>query len=119
MTQKDIRRLFPCDNSMVVVIDDRADVWSWSPNLIKVHPCKYLDHVKQITKIIYLTFLKKFFFTDDFFVGIGDINDTYLPKVSFIIIYYQIIFTNFYLFMMLFLETSSTNFNSYGDCFRR
>ncbi|CAB4406829.1 unnamed protein product [Rhizophagus irregularis] len=55
MTQKDIRRLFPCDNSMVVVIDDRADVWSWSPNLIKVHPY-------------------------DFFVGIGDINDTYLPK---------------------------------------
>jgi len=25
---------------MVVIIDDRADVWEWSPNLIKVIPCK-------------------------------------------------------------------------------
>ncbi|CAI2168649.1 3163_t:CDS:10, partial [Funneliformis geosporum] len=57
MTEKNIRRLFPCDDSMVVVIDDRADVWTWSPNLIKVHPY-------------------------DFFVGIGDINDTYLPKTK-------------------------------------
>ncbi|CAJ0632725.1 20405_t:CDS:10 [Entrophospora sp. SA101] len=55
ITQKNIRRLFPCNDYMVVVIDDRADVWGWSPNLIKVQPY-------------------------DFFVGIGDINDTYLPK---------------------------------------
>jgi len=41
---------------MVVIIDDRADVWEWSPNLIKVRPY-------------------------DFFVGIGDINSTFLPKV--------------------------------------
>lgn len=40
MTQKTIERLFPCDTSMVVVIDDRADVWQYSPNLVKVHPCK-------------------------------------------------------------------------------
>ncbi|GMG41872.1 unnamed protein product [Ambrosiozyma monospora] len=39
---------------MVVVIDDRGDVWNWSPNLIKVIPY-------------------------DFFVGIGDINSSYLP----------------------------------------
>ncbi|CAG8760872.1 11110_t:CDS:2, partial [Cetraspora pellucida] len=38
INQKTIRRLFPCDDSMVVAIDDRADVWGWSPNLIKVHP---------------------------------------------------------------------------------
>ena len=25
---------------MVVIIDDRADVWEWSPNLVKVIPCK-------------------------------------------------------------------------------
>ncbi|CAG8610683.1 19525_t:CDS:10 [Cetraspora pellucida] len=55
ITQKTIRRLFPCDDSMVVAIDDRADVWGWSPNLIKVHPY-------------------------DFFVGIGDINDTRFSK---------------------------------------
>jgi RNA polymerase II subunit A-like phosphatase len=40
LTQKSLQRLFPCDTSMVVIIDDRADVWEWSPNLIKVIPCK-------------------------------------------------------------------------------
>jgi len=50
---KSIQRLFPCDQSMVVVIDDRADVWCWSENLIKVQPY-------------------------NFFVGIGDINNTTL-----------------------------------------
>ncbi|KAG8941759.1 Carboxy-terminal domain (CTD) phosphatase [Tulasnella sp. 419] len=40
---------------MVVVIDDRADVWQYSPNLVKVIPY-------------------------DFFVGIGDINASFLPK---------------------------------------
>ncbi|THH02377.1 hypothetical protein EW145_g6760 [Phellinidium pouzarii] len=57
LTQKSLRRLFPCDTSMVVIIDDRADVWEWSPNLIKVVPY-------------------------DFFVGIGDINSNFLPKVD-------------------------------------
>eukprot|EP00158_Paraphelidium_tribonemae_P008161 Partr_v1_DN28498_c3_g1_i2_m41672 putative RNA polymerase II len=37
-TQKSIQRLFPCDDSMVMVVDDRADVWNWSENLIKVRP---------------------------------------------------------------------------------
>ncbi|KAJ3101412.1 RNA polymerase II [Phlyctochytrium bullatum] len=47
---KRIQRLFPCDQSMVVVVDDRADVWQWPPNLVRVRPY-------------------------DFFVGIGDINE--------------------------------------------
>lgn len=50
ITRKKIERLFPCDTSMVVVIDDRADVWDWSPNLIKVFPY-------------------------EFFYGVGDINN--------------------------------------------
>ncbi len=41
VTRKKLERLFPCDTSMVVVIDDRADVWEWSPNLIKVVPCTF------------------------------------------------------------------------------
>lgn len=41
LTQKSLQRLFPCDTSMVVIIDDRADVWEWSPNLVKVIPCRY------------------------------------------------------------------------------
>ncbi|KAG5642167.1 hypothetical protein DXG03_003528 [Asterophora parasitica] len=57
LTQKSLQRLFPCDTSMVVIIDDRADVWEWSPNLLKVIPY-------------------------DFFVGIGDINSTFLPKLE-------------------------------------
>jgi RNA polymerase II subunit A-like phosphatase len=44
------------DTKMVVIIDDRADVWPKNrPNLIKVHPY-------------------------DFFLGIGDINSSFLPK---------------------------------------
>lgn len=57
LTQKSLQRLFPVDTSMVVIIDDRADVWEWSPNLVKVIPY-------------------------DFFVGIGDINSAFLPKLD-------------------------------------
>lgn len=39
-TKKDIRRIFPCDDKTVLVVDDRADIWSWSPNLIPIVPCK-------------------------------------------------------------------------------
>lgn len=40
MTHKSLERLFPCETNMVVIIDDRADVWDGSPNLLKVIPCK-------------------------------------------------------------------------------
>ena len=39
-TSKNLKRLFPTDQSMVVVIDDRQDVWGDCPNLLKVVPCK-------------------------------------------------------------------------------
>lgn len=55
LTAKNLQRLFPVDTKMVVIIDDRGDVWKWSENLIKVTPY-------------------------DFFVGIGDINSSFLPK---------------------------------------
>ncbi|KAJ5239490.1 hypothetical protein N7468_004109 [Penicillium chermesinum] len=55
LTAKNLQRLFPVDTKMVVIIDDRGDVWRWNPNLIKVTPY-------------------------DFFVGIGDINSSFLPK---------------------------------------
>lgn len=57
MNAKSLHRLFPVDTKMVAIIDDRGDVWQWSPNLIKV--VQY-----------------------DFFVGIGDINSSFLPKVE-------------------------------------
>lgn len=55
LTAKNLHRLFPVDTKMVVIIDDRGDVWRWNPNLIKVSPY-------------------------DFFVGIGDINSSFLPQ---------------------------------------
>lgn len=55
LTAKNLQRLFPVDTKMVVIIDDRGDVWKWNPNLVKVSPY-------------------------DFFVGIGDINSSFLPK---------------------------------------
>lgn len=55
LVAKDLQRIFPVDTSMVVVIDDRADVWNWNANLIKVTPFS-------------------------FFIGIGDINSSFLPK---------------------------------------
>ena len=63
---------------MVVIIDDRADVWEWSPNLIKVIPCGLTLRPHQYMRI-YLTFLV---LVDDFFVGIGDINSAFLPKIT-------------------------------------
>lgn len=55
MIAKNLTRIFPVDTKMVVIIDDRADVWKWSPNLLRVTAF-------------------------DFFVGIGDINAGFLPK---------------------------------------
>lgn len=55
LTAKNLQRLFPVDTKMVVIIDDRGDVWRWNPNLIRVHPY-------------------------EFFVGIGDINSSFLPQ---------------------------------------
>jgi RNA polymerase II subunit A-like phosphatase len=55
-TQKRLERLFPVDTKMVVIIDDRADVWPYNrTNLIKVNPF-------------------------DFWKGTGDINSSFLPK---------------------------------------
>ena len=62
---------------MVVIIDDRADVWEWSPNLVKVIPCGF--RICSLSVRIYLTFLAP---VDEFFVGIGDINSAFLPKIA-------------------------------------
>lgn len=40
LSSKSLTRLFPTDQSMVVVIDDRSDVWDDCPNLVKVVPCE-------------------------------------------------------------------------------
>lgn len=55
LVAKNLQRLFPVDTKMIVIIDDRGDVWNWNDNFVKVTPY-------------------------DFFVGIGDINSSFLPK---------------------------------------
>ncbi|KAK4179568.1 hypothetical protein QBC36DRAFT_70494 [Triangularia setosa] len=56
MYSKSLQRLFPVSTNMVVIIDDRSDVWPHNrPNLVKVTPY-------------------------EFFKGIGDINASFLPK---------------------------------------
>lgn len=57
MSSKSLVRLFPYDQSMVAIIDDRSDVWGDCPNLVKVVPY-------------------------DFFIGIGDINGAFLPPTQ-------------------------------------
>lgn len=52
---KSLHRLFPNNPGMVVIIDDRADVWSYSPYLVRVP-------------------------VFNFFPGAGDINASFLPK---------------------------------------
>ena len=69
---KSLKRLFPSDQSMVVIIDDRADIWNWSPHLVKVIPCA--------TFYPRLCCLRLTQPLDEFFVGTGDINSATLPK---------------------------------------
>ncbi|XP_015782748.1 RNA polymerase II subunit A C-terminal domain phosphatase [Tetranychus urticae] len=52
-----LKALFPCGDSLVCIIDDRQDVWNFSPNLIAVKPYFY-------------------------FKNTGDINSPYKPKES-------------------------------------
>lgn len=52
---KSLHRLFPTNTDMVVIIDDRADIWHYSPNLVRVP-------------------------VFNFFPGAGDINASFLPK---------------------------------------
>ncbi|KAL9539590.1 hypothetical protein MBANPS3_010175 [Mucor bainieri] len=48
LTKKRLDRLFPADQSKVVVLDDRADVWDYSPNLIQIKPYEYFAGVGDI-----------------------------------------------------------------------
>ncbi|EME27327.1 RNA polymerase II subunit A C-terminal domain phosphatase [Galdieria sulphuraria] len=52
MNRKSLRRIFPCDDSMVIIVDDREDVWmdhnqgEMVPNLIRAKP--YLFFVQDV-----------------------------------------------------------------------
>ena len=42
------RALFPCGDAMVCIIDDREDVWHFSPNLIHVKPYRFFQGTADI-----------------------------------------------------------------------
>ncbi|KAI7899351.1 uncharacterized protein BX663DRAFT_521402 [Cokeromyces recurvatus] len=48
MTKKRLERLFPSDQTKVIVLDDRADVWDYSPNLIQIKPYEYFAGIGDI-----------------------------------------------------------------------
>jgi RNA polymerase II subunit A-like phosphatase len=58
---KNLTRLFYQNTAMVVIIDDRADVWQYSPHLVRVP-------------------------VFNFFLGAGDINAAFLPKQQELVI---------------------------------
>ncbi len=39
MNFKNLQRIFPVDDTMVMIVDDRVDVWGACKNLIKIEPC--------------------------------------------------------------------------------
>jgi len=55
MNSKNLTRLFPWDNTMVVVVDDREDVWvsngQPSPNLVKIEPFHYFDTHREVNEL--------------------------------------------------------------------
>jgi len=42
------RALFPCGDGMVCIIDDREDVWHFSPNLVHVKPYRFFQGTADI-----------------------------------------------------------------------
>jgi len=45
--EKSLERLFPVDDSMVVIVDDR-DVWSGSPNLLTCEPFHFFHGMHEV-----------------------------------------------------------------------
>ncbi|CAB3407788.1 unnamed protein product [Caenorhabditis bovis] len=45
---KNLKALFPCGEKLVVIIDDRADVWMYSEALIQIKPYRFFKEVGDI-----------------------------------------------------------------------
>jgi hypothetical protein len=43
-----LKSLFPCGDTMVVILDDREDVWQGAPNLVRVTPYVYFAGVPDV-----------------------------------------------------------------------
>mmetsp|Transcript_6827 Transcript_6827/g.9443 ORF Transcript_6827/g.9443 Transcript_6827/m.9443 type:complete len:542 (-) Transcript_6827:63-1688(-) len=57
MNFKNLQQIFPCDDTMVVIIDDREDVWfnpvsgKVSENLLKIDPYHFFDTMKEVNEV--------------------------------------------------------------------
>ncbi|CAI2320665.1 unnamed protein product [Caenorhabditis sp. 36 PRJEB53466] len=45
---RNLKALFPCGDNLVVIIDDRADVWQYSDALIQIKPYRFFREVGDI-----------------------------------------------------------------------
>ncbi len=45
---KTFKRVLPCDDSMIVALDDKWDVWQYLPNVVRVRPYVFLSRAKDI-----------------------------------------------------------------------
>lgn len=46
--RKNLKRIFPHSDKMVLVLDDRGDVWEWSDNLVMIRPFVFFDGVADL-----------------------------------------------------------------------
>eukprot|EP01114_Cavostelium_apophysatum_P018946 TRINITY_DN5968_c0_g1_i1.p1 TRINITY_DN5968_c0_g1~~TRINITY_DN5968_c0_g1_i1.p1 ORF type:complete len:583 (-),score=132.20 TRINITY_DN5968_c0_g1_i1:26-1672(-) len=56
MNLKNLKRLFPCDDSMVLILDDREDVWmtpqgTVTKNLIRVEPFHFFEASQEVNEL--------------------------------------------------------------------
>eukprot|EP00164_Ancoracysta_twista_P005994 GFYU01008261.1.p1 GENE.GFYU01008261.1~~GFYU01008261.1.p1 ORF type:complete len:582 (-),score=51.29 GFYU01008261.1:32-1777(-) len=50
-TKKDFESLFPCDDSMVIIVDDREDVWKYRGNVLKVDPYSFFRGMQELNAL--------------------------------------------------------------------
>jgi RNA polymerase II subunit A-like phosphatase len=48
MNHKTLKKIFPCDDSMAVIVDDREDVWKMSKNLVRIEPFLYFIGLPEV-----------------------------------------------------------------------
>ncbi|KAL9537998.1 hypothetical protein PS6_011655 [Mucor atramentarius] len=61
--KKKLSRLYPTNHTQVLVLDDSANVWDDSPNLIQIKPYNYFKNVKQVNPLSYAKPIKNQFFS--------------------------------------------------------
>ncbi|CEP11082.1 hypothetical protein [Parasitella parasitica] len=61
--KKKLSRLYPTNQTQVLVLDDCANVWNDSPNLIQIEPYVFFKNVKQVNPLTHTIPIKNRFFS--------------------------------------------------------